>query len=93
MTKQEAIQTIKQLDFCVGNTCEDCYKCLAKDYTLALDMAVEALEQPQIVYCKDCKYWKKRTWTNGEVYGIFCELTHYEKSPNDFCSLAQSSLT
>ena len=25
--------------------------------TTALDMAIEALKEPEIVHCKDCKYW------------------------------------
>ena len=25
--------------------------------TTALDMAIEALQEPEIVHCKDCAYW------------------------------------
>ena len=49
MTKQEAIETIK----IAISQVEWEYP---MDYAVALDMAVKALSQPEIVRCKDCKH-------------------------------------
>lgn len=31
----------------------------------SIDMAINALRQPQIVRCKDCKYWRRLFLNNG----------------------------
>ena len=58
----------------------------------AIETAIEALEQSEIIHCKDCKYWKEAKWPDGKSYGIFCERTHYERKPDDFCSQAEVNL-
>jgi len=51
MTRQEAIETIKvalaevEWEYPI-------------DYTVAFRMAIEALEQPEIIHCRECGYWK-----------------------------------
>jgi len=75
MTREEAIQKIKDdlrlhHDYLSGN------------YRKALRIAIEALQQPEIVRCKDCKHSQgggyphcnRVTWWNGE---------------NDYCSRAE----
>ena len=47
MTNEEAITYIKQ--YCYGEWCED-------EWREAMDMAIKALEQPEIIRCKDCEW-------------------------------------
>ena len=69
MTREEAITRIKD-HMSVHNICEE----RAVYITEALNMAISALQQPEIIRCKDCKkcvieilcndYWcdGKRVW-------------------------------
>lgn len=52
MTKQEAIEAIRMAIAHVEWE-------YPMDYAVAFDMAVEALSQPEIVRCKDCKHGEK----------------------------------
>lgn len=55
----------------------------------AYDMAIKALEQPEIVYCKDCAYSRSDVWlyANGSAtVDCYCTRTNFKISPNDFCS-------
>lgn len=67
-------------------------------YGDALNMAIEALKQPEIVRCKDCAYYN---WDCVDApYGMtqticWCDL-HYDAvndnlaaNPDDFCSRAE----
>ena len=58
MTRQEAIETIRM----AISQVEWEYP---MDYAVAFDMAVEALSQPKIIRCKECKYGLMME--NGEV--------------------------
>ena len=46
MTREEAIDVLKH------NYPSSCYEDLCK----AVDMAIEALEQPEIIHCRECKH-------------------------------------
>ena len=47
MTREEAVQVLKTMRLWTG----------LKVKKEAIDMAIEALKEPEIVHCKDCKYW------------------------------------
>lgn len=56
----------------------------------AYDMAIEALAQPEIIRCKDCKHFMK--WRSeesakkfGQEYECECGRLNVPK-PDDFCS-------
>jgi len=63
----------------------------------AIIMAIEALEEPQIIRCKDCKYWIPYDWMFSEVWQsknmadysedeIGCNYCDMTMKANDFCS-------
>ena len=62
------------------------YNICSEDYKLymAISIAIEKLEQPEIVHCKDCK-----KWCNGDdIYGI-CNWNEYltlQTAKDGFCS-------
>lgn len=43
----------------------------------ACDMAIEALQEPEIVHCKDCKHWYKEI--------MYCTYTGIQIEPNGYC--------
>ena len=66
----------------------------------AIDMAIEALEEPKIIRCKDCKYWIPYDWMFSEVWRsknmadypedeIGCKYCDMTMKANDFCSRAE----
>lgn len=82
MTKQEAIETIK---LALSQVEWD----YPLDYAAAFDMAISALEQPEIIHCKDCKH--AHITYSGEVK--YCDIwfpdeSHYMDTDN-FCSFAE----
>lgn len=63
----------------------------------AIIMAIEALEEPKIIRCKDCKYWIPYDWMFSEVWQsknmadysedeIGCNYCDMTMKANDFCS-------
>ena len=52
----------------------------------AIDMAIEALEQDEIVRCKDCKYWHE--WENGAGSCHRSDIMWVGSDYNDYCSFA-----
>ena len=52
MTKKEAIEILKR-----NKPTSDPRRC-GTELCEAVDMAIEALKEPEIVHCKDCVYWK-----------------------------------
>lgn len=66
----------------------------------AIEMAIEALEEPKIIRCKDCKYWIPYDWMFSEVWQsrniadysedeIGCKFCDMTMKANDFCSRAE----
>ena len=47
VTRKEAIKIMEHLKSIVSS----------EDYKEAFSMSIEALQEPEIVHCKDCKYW------------------------------------
>lgn len=73
MTREEAIDVLKR------NYPSACFADLCK----AVDMAIEVLEQPEIIHCRECKHWRSSDHTCHE---------HSLVSPmmaNEFCSRAE----
>ena len=78
MTREEAIGMIKDdmrlhHDYLSGN------------YRKALRMAISALEQPEIIRCKECKEFRR--WIDTDI--TFCDRTESEAKEDDFCSRAE----
>ena len=66
----------------------------------AIDMAIGALKQPEIVRCKDCKYWIPYDWMFSEVWQsrniadypedeIGCTCCDMAMKADDYCSRAE----
>lgn len=66
----------------------------------ALDMAIKALEQPEIVRCKDCKHRMPYDWMFSEVWQsrnmddypdneIGCQYCDMSMTADDFCSRSE----
>ena len=51
--------------------------------TTALDMAIEALKEPEIVHCKDCKYWIRTRIGEEELNQ--CGLAGYLIGGRGYC--------
>ena len=49
----------------------------------ALDMAIEALKEPDIVHCKDCKYWLRTRIGEEELNQ--CGLAGYLIGGRGYC--------
>ena len=43
----------------------------------ALSLAIEALQEPKIVHCKDCKHWDKEI--------MYCNHTVMQIEPHGYC--------
>ena len=50
-----------------------------EEYQEAYRMAIEALKQPEIVRCNDCKHWDKSD------FGWFCPY-HHDAKPDWYCA-------
>jgi N12 class adenine-specific DNA methylase len=50
----------------------------------AYDMAIKALEQPEIIQCKDCQHWDIHKRLNTP----WCRKMHIDRGAEDFCSMA-----
>lgn len=74
MTREEAIIDLNALKFILDN---DQY---TDEIEEALDTAISALQQPEIVRCKDCKYFDVNGW---------CNYLETAMKPNDYCSRAE----
>ena len=84
MTKAEAIKVLKgymsELEpRAKSNICSEEFKLY-----MAINIAIEELEQPEIVHCKDCV-----KWVNGDdIHGI-CNWNEYrtlQTAKDGFCS-------
>lgn len=73
MTREEAAEKINWLYYEAdyGNNLPD-------DMETAVDMAIEALKQPEIIRCKDCHYY------DGER----CDMHKMMTDQTDYCSYA-----
>lgn len=85
MTREEAISMIKD-DIRLH------HEYLSGKYRKALRVAISALEQPEIIHCRDCKHWSE-----GDAYSYCNKLFNagvldvydYMTAEDDFCSYAE----
>ena len=83
MTREEAIKRFENLLLHVDTDCV-----MGMETTEAINMAIKALEQPEIVRCKDCKYLlPKGSFCSKDMCGLR-GMAHYRHVDiyNDFCS-------
>ena len=82
MTREEAKAYIIQHcnpDYPNGNT----------EWEIAMNMAIEALQQPEIIRCKNCKYWREHKYAKEtKRYIPFCGFNAIYTKSDDFCSRA-----
>ena len=78
MTKVEAINRIKEfgLYHAIGDLP------FSTKTVRAFEMAIKALEQPEIIYCKDCTHYNAGFECLIEGYGI-------ERNPDWYCADAE----
>lgn len=74
MTREEAVARIKDHIEVHGYHEQNAVKILE-----ALDMAIKALEQPEIIYCINCGWWNKEERV--------CHKFGHNMEDHDFCSL------
>lgn len=81
MTREEAIKGLKVLakDFSGYRPNEEMF-----------NMAIEVLEQPEIIRCKDCKWGKEKCSITYQKY-LICENSWSRpiRNVDDFCSRAE----
>ena len=73
MTRKEAIKIMEHLKSIVSS----------EDYKEAFSMAIEALQEPEIVHCKDCKYWMRTRIGEEELNQ--CGLAGYLIGGRGYC--------
>lgn len=65
MTRKEAIDILKNTIVQFGRTNGK------TAYAEALQMAIKALEQPEIIHCQDCIYWKSKEFVgNNDIHTL-----------------------
>lgn len=93
MTREEAKRYIIQ-------HCNPDYPNGSTEWETAMNMAIEALQQPKIVRCRDCKYYIPYDWifdgwtrsSNINDYSqdeIGCAVNEHNYPPEGFCSFAE----
>jgi hypothetical protein len=83
MTRKEAIARIKD-----HMSVHKIYEERAVKITEALNMAISALEQPEIIRCKDCKFYTAYDYT-GKLMCKRIGKGMILPKPEDFCSYAE----
>lgn len=69
MTREEVLEIMKHVRLLVTS----------EDYKEAFSLAIKALQEPEIVHCKDCAYWLG----NGELRQ--CGLAGYLIGERGYC--------
>lgn len=79
MTNEEAIEILKNTSF---------FGMSMDDIDSAIEMAVVALEKPQIVRCKDCRYWLPMDRFHQDYHPGRgeCELNCWVRDAEWFCA-------
>ena len=71
MDRKEAIEILKR-----NKPTSDPRRC-GTELCEAVDMAIEALQEPEIVHCKDCRHWDKEI--------MYCNHTGMQIEPDGYC--------
>ena len=77
MIRKEAIEILKR-----NKPTSDPRRC-GTELCEAVDMAIEALKEPEIVHCKDCKYWLRTRIGEEELNQ--CGLAGYLIGGRGYC--------
>ena len=77
MIRKEAIEILKR-----NKPTSDPRRC-GTELCEAVDMAIEALKEPEIVHCKDCKYWIRTRIGEEELNQ--CGLAGYLIGGRGYC--------
>ena len=77
MTRKEAIEILKR-----NKPTSDPRRC-GTELCEAVDMAIAALQEPEIVHCKDCKYWIRTRIGEEELNQ--CGLAGYLIGGRGYC--------
>ncbi len=86
MTKERAIELLKGIRFCCDlDDCTNAWDC--EECVEAWEMAIQALEQEPIIYCRDCKHWHE--WENGAGSCHRSSIMWVGTDCDDYCSLAE----
>lgn len=80
MTRQEAIAMIE-------DDKKRHHDELSGRYRAALTMAIEALQQEEIIHCEDCKHWHE--WENGTGSCHRSDIMWVGSDYYDYCSFAE----
>lgn len=83
MTNENAINILRHLSLPrTSKTAFDAFR-------QAIEMAIEALKEPQIIRCKDCKHhWTHKCMDSMPIERCDLEQTFYDAEV-DYCSLAE----
>ena len=86
MTNKEAATIVKRIRYYMEGS-----ECWTDAEFIAMDMAVKALEQPEIVTCKDCKDYQEGVDINGKPFSR-CNgsvRTYGHTMPDWYCADAE----
>ena len=87
--QQESAKLIRQNK----DTHEDCQGAI--HYNIGCEHSAQIVEQmkgQEIIYCKDCKYWKEKplyTYCEKMYRMGILDVLDYATEENDFCSMAK----
>ena len=93
MTNENAINVLRYLYLSPPRTSKAAFNA----FRHAIEMAIEALKEPQIIRCKNCKHWIPYDWMFSEIWeskniadypedNIGCDCCDMAMKANDFCS-------
>ena len=86
MTRARAIELLKEIQFCCDlENCRNAWDC--DECVEAWEMAIEALQQEEIIHCKDCKHWHE--WENGAGSCHRSDIMWVGSDYDDYCSFAK----
>lgn len=104
MTKEKAIKILKPMLDSFVDYANITMRVEDDNIVEALEMAIEALEQPETIRCKDCKHWKQQTNYKGvllsfgfcesddmwrSLYGETYEVSHIDTDDDFYCGYAE----
>ena len=79
MTREEAVKEIRKRHCTENKFCHDDYMC--SENACPYDMAIAALQEPEIVHCKDCKL--HNSCSTEDVF-------NFVRLENGFCAVGKA---
>lgn len=92
MTREEAIRILSQYDVSAIQFYEtDGREISWNKGHEALDMAISALEQPEIIHCEECMWWNRGYCCSEDVNVALLEYMYGDlrTEPDHFCGYAK----